>query len=120
MDRCPGSKVRLAFLHCKARHHSIPFAEAPGAPKRINHIFFECNFLSDVGSGRGLCLLPGVPIAIDLGCHMNDHMVSFNMANPCNFASNIVGAAASSTTRPGRPNTTLPLTASGATLSSAT
>ena len=28
----------------------------------------------------------GVPIAIDLGRHMNDHMVSFYMANPSGFA----------------------------------
>jgi len=82
----PGGKVRLAFLHCNARHHSIAFIEAPRAPKRINHILFECNSLNDVGSGRDLCLSRGVPVAIDLGCHMNDHMVSFYMANPSNFA----------------------------------
>ncbi len=82
----PGGKVRLAFLHCNPRHHSIAFVEAPHAPKRINHILFECNSLNDVGSGRDLCLSRGVPVAIDLGCHMNDHMVSFYMANPSNFA----------------------------------
>jgi extradiol dioxygenase len=82
----PGGKVRLAFLHCNPRHHSIAFVEAVRAPKRINHILFECNSLNDVGSGRDLCLSRGVPVAIDLGCHMNDHMVSFYMANPSNFA----------------------------------
>jgi len=81
-----GGKVRLAFLHCNARHHSIGFMEAPPGPKRINHILFECNSLDDVGSGRDLCLSRGVSIAVDLGCHMNDHMVSFYMANPSNFA----------------------------------
>lgn len=84
--RIPGGKVRLAFLHCNPRHHSIAFLEAPGAPKRINHVMFECNSLDDVGSGRDLCLRRGVPIAIDLGRHMNDHMVSFYMVNPSNFA----------------------------------
>ncbi len=82
----PGGKVRLAFLHCNARHHSIGFMEAARTPKRINHILFECNSLNDVGSGRDLCISRGVPIVIDLGCHMNDHMVSFYMANPSNFA----------------------------------
>ncbi len=82
----PGGKVRLAFLHCNPRHHSIAFIEVPRAPKRINHILFECNSLNDVGSGRDLCLSRGVPVAIDLGCHMNDRMVSFYMANPSNFA----------------------------------
>ena len=82
----PGGKVRLAFLHCNSRHHSIGFVETSRPPKRINHILFECNSLSDVGSGRDLCLSRGVPVAIDLGCHMNDHMVSFYMGNPSNFA----------------------------------
>ena len=84
--RTPGGTVRLAFLHCNPRHHSIALLEAPGAPKRINHVMFECNSLDDVGSGRDLCLRRGVPIAIDLGRHMNDHMVSFYMANPSGFA----------------------------------
>jgi 2,3-dihydroxybiphenyl 1,2-dioxygenase len=81
-----GKKVRFSFLYCNPRHHSIAFVENPRAPKRINHILFECNSLDDVGSGRDLCLSRGVPIVIDLGCHMNDRMVSFYMANPSNFA----------------------------------
>jgi 2,3-dihydroxybiphenyl 1,2-dioxygenase len=84
--RTPGGLVRLAFLHCNPRHHSIALFEAPAAPKRINHVMFECNCLDDVGSGRDLCLARGVPIVIDLGRHMNDHMVSFYLANPSGFA----------------------------------
>jgi catechol 2,3-dioxygenase-like lactoylglutathione lyase family enzyme len=84
--RTSGGKVRLAFLHCNPRHHSIAILETPASPKRINHIMFECNSLDDVGSGRDLCLGHGVPIAIDLGRHMNDHVVSFYMANPSHFA----------------------------------
>jgi 2,3-dihydroxybiphenyl 1,2-dioxygenase len=84
--RAPSGEVRLAFLHCNPRHHSIAFVETPSAPKRINHILFECNSLNDVGTGRDLCFHRGVPVAIDLGCHMNDRMVSFYMANPSNFA----------------------------------
>jgi 2,3-dihydroxybiphenyl 1,2-dioxygenase len=84
--RTPGGKSRLAFLHCNPRHHSIAILEAPKAPKRINHVMLECNALDDVGSGRDLCLQRGVPLAIDLGRHMNDHMVSFYMANPSGFA----------------------------------
>ena len=81
-----GNKVRLAFLHCNPRHHSIAFVEAPRMPTRINHVLIECNSLNDVGTGRDLCLARNIPIVIDLGCHMNDHMVSFYMANPSNFA----------------------------------
>ena len=47
---------------------------------------FECNSLDDVGSGRDLCLRAGIPMAIDLGRHMNDHMVSFYLVNPSGFA----------------------------------
>jgi 2,3-dihydroxybiphenyl 1,2-dioxygenase len=82
----PGGKVRLAFLHCNPRHHSIALLETQSPPKRINHIMLECNSLDDVGSGRDLCVQRGVPIAIDLGRHMNDHVVSFYMANPSGFA----------------------------------
>ncbi len=83
--RTPGGTVHFAFLHCNACHHSIALLEAPVAPKRINHIMFECNSLDDVGTGRDRCLRLGIPIVIDLGRHMNDHMVSFYMANPSNF-----------------------------------
>ncbi len=82
----PQGIVRLAFLHCNPRHHSIAFIEAPAAPKRLNHVMFECNSLNDVGTGRDLCLAKGVPIVIDLGCHMNDRMVSFYLGTPSGFA----------------------------------
>jgi 2,3-dihydroxybiphenyl 1,2-dioxygenase len=82
----PAGTLRLAFLHCNTRHHSIAFIEAPGAPKRLHHIMLEGNSLADVGTGRDLCLAQGVPIVVDLGCHMNDRMVSFYMATPSGFA----------------------------------
>jgi extradiol dioxygenase len=81
----PAGSLRLAFLHCNPRHHSIAFIGAPG-PKRLNHIMFESNALMDVGIGRDVCLANNVPIAIDLGCHMNDRMVSFYLASPSGFA----------------------------------
>jgi len=83
--RTPAGPLRLAFLHCNSRHHSIAFIGAPG-PKRLNHIMFESNDLMDVGIGRDACLTHGIPIAIDLGCHMNDRMVSFYLAGPSGFA----------------------------------
>ena len=81
----PNGPLRMAFLHCNSRHHSIAFIGAPG-PKRLNHIMFESNALMDVGIGRDACLANDIPIAIDLGCHMNDQMVSFYMACPSGFA----------------------------------
>jgi 2,3-dihydroxybiphenyl 1,2-dioxygenase len=82
----PRGTLRLAFLHCNARHHSIAFIEAPVAPKRLHHIMFEGNSLADVGTGRDLCLARGVPIVVELGCHMNDRTVSFYMGSPSGFA----------------------------------
>ena len=84
--RTPGGQLRLAFLHCNPRHHSVALFEIKGVPKRINHFMLECNSLNDVGIGRDLCLERGIPIGIDLGCHMNDRMVSFYLANPSAFA----------------------------------
>jgi 2,3-dihydroxybiphenyl 1,2-dioxygenase len=81
----PRGPLRLAFLHCNSRHHSIAFIGAPG-PKRLNHIMFESNALMDVGIGRDACLSRNIPIVIDLGCHMNDRMTSFYMACPSGFA----------------------------------
>lgn len=82
----PGGMLRLAFLHCNTRHHSIAFAQVPGSSKRLNHIMFEGNSLNDVGTGRDLCLARGVPVVVDLGVHMNDRIVSFYMGSPSGFA----------------------------------
>ena len=82
----PRGMLRLAFLHCNARHHSIAFIEAPGAPRRLHHVMFEGNSLADVGTGRDLCLARGVPIVVELGCHMNDRTVSFYLGSPSGFA----------------------------------
>jgi hypothetical protein len=77
---------RLAFLHCNPLYHSIAFMEAKGAPKRINHFMLECNSLLDVGIAATSGTQRGVPIGIELGCHMNDHIVSFYLSNPSGFA----------------------------------
>ena len=82
----PAGVIRLSFLHCNSRHHSIAFMENSTAPKRLHHIMFESNALADVGTGRDICIDRGIPIAVDLGCHMNDQMVSFYLANPSGYA----------------------------------
>jgi 2,3-dihydroxybiphenyl 1,2-dioxygenase len=80
-----GGRPMAVFLHCNPRHHSIALFGG-GGPKRINHFMLECNSLDDVGSARDLARRAGTPIVIDLGRHMNDHMVSFYVANPSHFA----------------------------------
>jgi len=81
----PLGRPMAVFLHCNPRHHSIALFAGPG-PKRINHFMLECNSLDDVGSARDIARQAGTPIVIDLGKHMNDHMVSFYVANPSQFA----------------------------------
>ena len=82
----PAGNPMGVFLHCNPRHHSIALFGASGAHKRINHFMLECNSLDDVGSARDIARRQGTPIVIDLGRHMNDHMVSFYVANPSQFA----------------------------------
>jgi 2,3-dihydroxybiphenyl 1,2-dioxygenase len=82
----PAGNPMGVFLHCNPRHHSIALFGAGGAHKRINHFMLECNSLDDVGSARDIARRQGTPIVIDLGRHMNDHMVSFYVANPSQFA----------------------------------
>jgi hypothetical protein len=47
---------------------------------------FESNVLMDVGIGRDTCLAKNIPIAIDLGGHMNDHTLSSCPSCPSGFA----------------------------------
>ena len=81
----PLGRPAAAFLHCNPRHHSIALFAGSG-PKGTNHFMLECNSLDDVGSARDIARQAGTPIIIDLGKHMNDHMVSFYVANPSQFA----------------------------------
>jgi biphenyl-2,3-diol 1,2-dioxygenase len=81
----PLGRPMAVFLHCNPRHHSIALFGGRG-PKRINHFMLECNSLDDVGSARDIARQVGTPVVIDLGRHMNDHMVSFYVANPSQFA----------------------------------
>jgi len=82
----PSGRPMGVFLHCNPRHHSIALFGGHGAAKRINHFMLECNSLDDVGSARDIARRVGAPVVIDLGRHMNDHMVSFYVANPSQFA----------------------------------
>ena len=77
-----GGRVKLGFLHCNPRHHSIAFAEAPGAPRGINHFMVQRRDLNDVGRAYDGVQKAGIPLITTLGRHSNDEMVSFYMRNP--------------------------------------
>jgi biphenyl-2,3-diol 1,2-dioxygenase len=76
--------AEIAFLHLNPRHHSIAFAQIPGA-KRMHHFMVEVADVTDVGRARDRCLNMGLPVAMDIGQHPNDGMVSFYGETPSGF-----------------------------------
>jgi 2,3-dihydroxybiphenyl 1,2-dioxygenase len=81
----PNFTLKLAFLHCNPRHHTLAMLPIPHPPKRLNHIMLELNSMDDVGATYYLCQDRKVPIVRSLGRHTNDHMVSFYMRTPSGF-----------------------------------
>jgi 2,3-dihydroxybiphenyl 1,2-dioxygenase len=77
--------MRMGFLHCNPRHHSLAFAEVPRATKRINHFMLQSDSIDDVGKTYDRVQEGTAPLLMTLGRHSNDHMVSFYMANPSKF-----------------------------------
>ncbi len=76
-----GGEAFLMFLHCNARHHSMAFGKLP-MPKKLSHIMVQGKKFDDVGIAYDMAKEQGIPIVMSMGRHMNDHMVSFYMANP--------------------------------------
>ena len=65
-ERSAGMPVKITFLHCNARHHSLAFMQMP-APRHLSHFMIEAGSLDDVGATYSLCQREGVPIATDPG-----------------------------------------------------
>jgi 3,4-dihydroxy-9,10-secoandrosta-1,3,5(10)-triene-9,17-dione 4,5-dioxygenase len=80
----PGS-MKLGFLHCNPRHHSIAFAEVPNPRKRINHFMLQLDEFDTVGRTYDEVQGGAAPLYVTMGRHPNDHMVSFYMGNPSRF-----------------------------------
>lgn len=77
----PGGVVQPVFMHCSPRDHSIAFGVGP-MTKRINHLMIEVDNLDDVGMTHDIVRENKVPVAIQLGKHANDQMLSFYFGNP--------------------------------------
>jgi len=73
-------KRPLRFLRCNPRHHSL--ALAPHHSSRLAHLMLEVPNLDEVGYGLDRCRRHDVPIAMTLGRHTNDQMVSFYLRAP--------------------------------------
>ncbi|MEC9341777.1 MAG: biphenyl-2,3-diol 1,2-dioxygenase [Pseudomonadota bacterium] len=81
--KVPGAPVAVepVFMHCNPRDHSIAFGVGP-MEKRINHLMIEVDSLDDVGLTHDIVRENKVPVAIQLGKHANDQMLSFYFGNP--------------------------------------
>ena len=84
-DFVTQGRLKLGFLHCNPRHHSIAFAEYPGAPKRANHFMLQLADFDTVGRTWDSVQEGAAPVIMTLGRHSNDEMVSFYMRNPSDF-----------------------------------
>lgn len=84
-DFITQGRLKLGFLHCNPRHHSIAFVEYLGAPKRANHFMLQLDNIDTVGRAWDRVQEGEAPVIMTLGRHSNDEMVSFYMRNPSNF-----------------------------------
>lgn len=76
--------VRLYFLHCNGRHHTLALAGLPGN-KKVHHFLLETKQMDDVGFAYDKFDADGT-VVMTLGRHVNDHMFSFYGATPSGFA----------------------------------
>ena len=78
--------MRIYFLHAASgRHHSLALAEMPN-PSGCVHIMVEVNSMTEVGKAHDRLQKQGVKLMATLGQHENDHMTSFYLMTPGNFA----------------------------------
>lgn len=68
------------FLHVNGRHHSIAIVGAPG--NGMHHLMVEFFSLDDVGQGYDMVRAEPERIAVKLGRHPNDLMLSYYVRTP--------------------------------------
>jgi len=76
-----GPPIQMWFLGCNARHHTLGIIGADW-PGTLAHFMVEAASIDDVGRAYDRCLDSGIPIAMTLGKHTNDQMISFYCAGP--------------------------------------
>jgi 3,4-dihydroxy-9,10-secoandrosta-1,3,5(10)-triene-9,17-dione 4,5-dioxygenase len=85
-DMGPGRPpVRIYFMHCgNGRQHSLAIAELDD-PTGVQHLMVEVKSVDDVGYALDRVTDSGTPLALSLGRHVNDNMLSFYMVTPAGF-----------------------------------
>lgn len=83
----PGMTIPVQFMHCNARHHTYAFAPPPPVPdaKKLLHFMLQVAILDDVGFALDRAQQAGVELAMTLGRHVNDQMLSFYAYTPSGF-----------------------------------
>jgi 2,3-dihydroxybiphenyl 1,2-dioxygenase len=79
-----SSSFELEFYHCNPRHHTLALLPVP-TPKRLHHFMLQVPTLDAVGFALERAQAAGTPIALTLGRHTNDRMVSFYARTPSGF-----------------------------------
>lgn len=77
--------TRIRFMYCNGRHHSLALAEMP-SPGGCVHLMVEVYSMTEVGEAYDRMAANDVKLMATLGEHTNDHMTSFYMMTPGNFA----------------------------------
>lgn len=73
---------KLYFMHAgNERHHSVGLFEAP-SPVGLIHLMLEARTIDDVGRFIDRCADHGVHLALQLGRHSNDRMLSVYVVTP--------------------------------------
>ncbi len=79
--------IRLCFLRCNARHHSIAFAPCqPGKSPRLQHVMLEVESLDDVMRTYHFLRIRKAPIGMGPGRHPNCQTVHVYVQTPGGFA----------------------------------
>jgi len=84
---CIDDNIRLCFLRCNARHHSLAFAPCmPGKSPRLQHVMFEVESLDDVMRSYHFLRMRRAPIGMGPGRHINCQTVHVYAQTPAGFA----------------------------------
>ncbi|NMH97363.1 VOC family protein [Pseudonocardia acidicola] len=75
---------RLIFFHVNPRHHTLAIMAIPGM-RGLHHLMLQVDSVDDVGRAHDLCLDRKIPLAMTLGRHTNDRMLSFYLRSPSGF-----------------------------------
>jgi 2,3-dihydroxy-p-cumate/2,3-dihydroxybenzoate 3,4-dioxygenase len=84
---CIDDNIRLCFLRCNERHHSLAFAPCmPGKSPRLQHVMLEVESLDDVMRSYHFMRLHKAPIGMGPGRHPNCQTVHVYVQTPGGFA----------------------------------